>query len=240
MDTQRRTFVGQRLNVPLTYTNIIDWPVYCGYEQYCNTLNDYLQCCTEMTTFPVTKTQVQTYTSNVRNQFTTTITTTYYQSQAYNYSLRGCAGWTSCYDYSDSASCTGDCASSNLVCTDQGWPSCASLYMNTYINSDTTAAVVAQSWFCDTAAYGLEYGDWGYWPSVTSTYTTTLNQTTTSTPPTWTPSIVPFTQKQMSLPASGVTAPTPTATSGASTYELMTFMSVVSAMTLWMLVIYIT
>lgn len=192
-----------------------------------------------MSTFPVTNTQVQTYKSIMRDQSTTTITSTYYQTNAYNYSLWGCAGYATCYDYSATASCTGDCASSNVVCTDAGWPSCASLYMPTYINSDTTAAAIAQTWFCDTAAYSLEYGDWGYWPSVTSTYTTTFNQTTSSTPPTWTPHIVPFTQKQMSLPASGIMAPTPTATSAASTYDL-TCRSVAIAMVLAMLAIHIT
>ena len=240
------------------YTNTIDWPVYCGLKEVCNTLNEYLECCTAYSTWPVTSTEVQTLTSELRNQLTTTITSTYLNTNYYNYTLRGCGGWqvsssfaepenvadvfrSTCYDYSATASCTGDCTSNNVVCTDKEWPFCASLYMSKYINSDTTAAHYAQSWFCDTAAYGLSYDVGGYWPSVTVPYTSVYNETyASSTPPTWTPVIVPFTQQQMSMPASGVTAPTPTATSGASTYGLMRYLSVFNVIGLWMLVVYIT
>lgn len=226
-------------------------------KEVCNTLGEYLECCTGYSTWPVTNTQVQTLTSELRNQLTTTITSTYLNTNYYNYTLRGCGGWqvsssiaepenladvfrSTCYDYSATASCTGDCTSNNIVCTDKEWPSCASLYMPKYINSDTTAAPWAQSWFCDTAAYGLIYDVGAYWPSVTVPYTTVYNETYSSTSPTWTPVIVPFTQKQVSMPASGVTAPTPTATSGVSIYGPMRDLSVLNAIGLWILVIFIT
>ena len=219
------------------YTNEIDWPVYCNAKQYCNTLGDFLECCTSMTTISVTNTQVQTLKSKMRDQGTTTFFTTYYNTGYYNYTLFGCAGYTTCYDYSAKGSCTGDCASNNVVCTDQGWPSCVSLYMTTYSGSATKPVTLAQSWYCDTAAYGLEYDKVGNSPSVTTKYTTTFNQTTpSSAPPTWTPHPVPFTQKQMSMPASGVSAPTPTATSGAPKYGLLRYSSVIGTMILWMLV----
>ena len=232
--------------------------MYCGLNQVCNTLGEYLECCTGYTTRPFTSTNVQTLTSELRNQLTTTITTTYIDSHYYNYTYQGCGGWqvslpltkpdnvadvsrSTCYDYSATASCTGDCASNNVVCTDKQWPSCASLYQPTYISSDSTSAPYAQSWFCDTAAYGLTYGNGGYWPSVTVNYTTTYNDTyASSTPPTWTPVIVPFTQQQMSMPASGVTAPTPTATSRASTFGPMSYLLVFNTIGLWMLVTYMT
>lgn len=187
-------------------------------------MNPILECCTGYTQSSYTSisTSIVTFTSNDRNSYTTTITTTQsYTSSGYRYSLTGCAGWSTCVPYADRSSCTGDCASSNIVCTDEGWPFCATLFSTSFVS---TKEMYAQSWFCDTIAYSLEYDNAGFWPSYYSDYLSTYTYNADgSTAPTWTPTIVPFSQKQMSQPATGPTAPTPTPTSGASSHHTPSF-----------------
>ena len=172
-----------------------------------------------MTTWPITETELQTLTSNVRNSYTTTFISAYLNSDRYQYSLFGCMSFT-CYNSTAASSCTGSCTNTALVCTDPNWPFCASVYISTWYSdlttTETKSVAFATSFFCDTAAYGLTYGDWGYWPSVLSTYTTTVNYTTTSTIPTWTPTVVAYSLSQASRPASAPTIPGSTSTSGAS------------------------
>ena len=171
-----------------------------------------------MSTWPVTETQLQTVTSNVRNSYSTTFVSTYLNSYGYEYQMFGCMSYT-CYDSTAASSCTGSCTDTAWVCTDPNFPRCASVYMSTwYTPSTMTSGVytrVATSFFCDTAAYGLAYDAYGNWPSVLSTYTTTTNYTSTSTIPTWTPTVVPYSMSQLSRPASASTVPGPTSTSGA-------------------------
>jgi hypothetical protein len=153
----------------------------------------------------------QTITSNVRGQYNTTFTSTYHTTRSYNETwYTGCTGQYGCYDSTAASSCRGSCSSTALMCTDWWEPYCASLY----VSENFTRGGIA--YFCDTAAYGLEYGDLGQWPSWTSSYVTTLHQTYTgTTPPSWTAEPVPFTVTQNSRPASAATLPVATQTSGA-------------------------
>ena len=203
---------------------VTDWAVYCGTSQYCNTLGQFLECCTSMTTAPTTLLDIQTVTSTVRNSYTTTFMTTYSNTNEYHYQLFGCGGYSACHNSTTASSCTGACTSTALVCTYEDAPYCASVYMETYLSDQSTSGTsgIATSWFCDTAAYGLTYANWGNWPSRLSTYTTIYNETSTSAKPTWTPTVVPFSQTQASRPVSAATIPNPTSTSGASCHRQTT------------------
>ena len=211
--------------------------MYCGTSQYCNTLNQYLECCTSVTTFSVTGTEVYTETSTLRNGNPTVFTSTQLNSDQYRYSLFGCYSYT-CYNSTAASSCTGSCTNTALACTDPNWPFCASAYMTTWSSDQSMTSGgawvnVAKSFWCDTTAYGLEYDNGGNWPSVLSAFTSTVNYTETSTSLTWTPTVVPYSMSQASQPASAPTLPGPTSTSGASTSRQKMSWICLAASSLW-------
>ena len=162
-----------------------------------------------MFSYTSTETYFYTFTSTVRNSYVTTAVET--ESQGYyRYSLFNCGyAAPSCYDSTDASSCTGSCATAALICTDGNFPYCASLYGSTFQG-------IATSYFCDTTAYGLEYGSIAYWPSVTSTYTSTMTISWTPSSTgilTWTPTVVPYGRKQSSIASAQATLQAPADTS---------------------------
>jgi len=146
-------------------------------------------------------------TTTDRNTFTVTTVSTALDTQSDMVYYTNCtfAGPQTCFNYNQTASCTSSCLDTALVCSDPYGPSCASIFSiltaTTSVGSSLSLVYTQQaiSYFCDTAQYGLEYSDYGVWPSVPTVFVYT---TTTSTAPTFTPSIVPFSRTQASRPAS--------------------------------------
>ncbi|KIY01986.1 uncharacterized protein Z520_02124 [Fonsecaea multimorphosa CBS 102226] len=222
-------------------TGDIHWALYCDQGQYCFTNGAVLQCCSTTAESYWTSTAYYTATDTDRNTLTTTSVSTGLEPVSEAYGSNCTAMASTCYNYNATASCTGSCTSTALVCNDPYFPYCASIYSGGYSPSavgTSTAYLPEQyglSYFCDTAAYGLVYGNTGDWPSVTSTYLSTVNYAT-STAPTFTPNVVPYSRTQASRPASqailGPTSTTSTATSSRILAPAAEMLAVVSLLAL--------
>jgi hypothetical protein len=165
-----------------------------------------------------------TITETDRNVATITSVSTTLQTDWYSYYGSNCTvlGPQTCYNYNQTASCTGTCTETAIVCYDPYFPACASLFSAAEQSSSIGSSLsywispVAVSYYCDTQEYGLQWLRYGYWPSTTAVYTITT--TIGSDISTFTPTPVPFSRTQASRPASIAQEALlgPTATSGAN------------------------
>ncbi|KAK7893741.1 hypothetical protein LTR67_006442 [Exophiala xenobiotica] len=201
-------------------TSDVHAPVYCGEGLYCFTSASYLQCCSEASESLTTTAYSYTQVSTGREGGTTTeILTGTPETLTPAYGSDCAPQTTACYNYNDTSSCTGDCTAAALLCTDSYFPYCASLYApfsySTMVGSSVSIGTsqVGITYSCDTAAYGLEYGMIGYWPSIRSTVTLSLTSTESGSSATFTPTVVPYSKTQASRPASSAAISTSTATS---------------------------
>ncbi|OAL40638.1 hypothetical protein AYO20_00374 [Fonsecaea nubica] len=200
----------------------VHWALYCDVGQYCITDDLFLQCCSTTSETFWMSTGYYTDASTGRNTLTTTLISTLLITMSSTLGNNCTAGFKTCYDYNATASCSDGCTSTALVCNNPYFPYCASLYSGGVTPSSvgTTSTYLpfeyGVSYFCDTEAYGLQYGDYGYWPSVTSTYFSVAGAST-STTPTFTPNVVPYSRTQATRPASQATLLAPTSTVSSAT-----------------------
>lgn len=158
----------------------------------------------------------ETLTTTERNSYTSTYITTDYYTGYPLFHLFGCTYTSECYNSTNAISCTGSCTTAALLCTDQSFPYCASLYTIAPASTGYAIKKMGISYFCDTAAYGLQYGLIGNEPTTTSTYTTT---STNIAEPSSTPTVVPYSMTQASVPATAATPSAPAATSATATFR---------------------
>ncbi|KAJ9612886.1 hypothetical protein H2200_002827 [Cladophialophora chaetospira] len=189
-------------------TTDIHWPVACSVGEYCFHDGPNVECCSTTSTSPFVSTSLYTITSTDRNLATITSVSTTLDTGWYSVYGSNCtvAGPQTCYNYNQTASCTGSCTNTALLCTDPYFPACASLYSvfengtsigSSFVYSTTSFAF---TYYCDTDAYGLQYMNFGYSPSYETTYTFTVSATTSSTE-IFTPTPTPFSRTQPSRPA---------------------------------------
>jgi hypothetical protein len=185
-------------------TSDIHGALYCNANEYCNTSEQYLQCCSSTITSVSANTHVYTQTVTDRNSVTiTSVVTDQPNTQTYTIATN-ChpAASQACYNYNQTASCTGSCTNTALVCTDSYFPACAYIYSASYSTIDYSHSYTIKtyaagiSYLCDTASYSLTYGPAGYGPS---TYTTVIETSTISE--VFTPTPKPYSRTQASQPA---------------------------------------
>jgi hypothetical protein len=185
-------------------TSDLHGALYCNADEYCNTSGQYLACCSSTTTSISTGADVYTQVSTIRNSETITSIITRPPDTATYTGATDCyyAASQACYNYNQTASCTGSCTSTALVCTDSYFPACAYIYSPSYSTIDYTSSYTVKtyaagiSYLCDTASYALTYGPAGYGPS---TYTTLFE--TSTIPEVFTPTPKPYSRTQASQPA---------------------------------------
>lgn len=204
---------------------ISDWVVGCYESEFCFPDGANIACCQTTTEIPFISTILHTMTTTDRNVATVTSVSTELQTTWQHVSGSNCsvAGYQTCYNYNQTASCTDTCTNTGLVCSDPYFPACATLYsasengttIGSSVHYGTTTLGV--TYYCDTDAYALEWRAYGYSPSVETTYTYT--SAAPATGPTFTPTPVAFSRTQASRPATeaqeALMQPSTTSTSAA-------------------------
>jgi len=98
-----------------------DWPLYCDEGSYCVTSEPYLECCRTASVVSYTSVYTITWTETERNSVTmTSVSSESVEGYSINYS--NCSSRPACYNSTDASSCTGDCLSTAVVCTDRYFP----------------------------------------------------------------------------------------------------------------------
>ncbi|KIX07978.1 uncharacterized protein Z518_02632 [Rhinocladiella mackenziei CBS 650.93] len=228
-------------------TEDVHRPLYCSAGQYCSTQDSYLLCCATTTERISSDTYFYTITIQDRDADPTYSTSTAVQTLSLTVGADCTTASTTCYNYDNTDSCTDStCTASALMCTDQYFPSCASLYSMKYNYTILgTSSMISNSvqkglsYFCDTAAFGLSYTYFAYGAVITSTLTSTKStETDTDGGETFTPTPTPFSLTQASRPAaaSGATTSTaPTSTSTSAGNSLTLGKSSLSVLKVWCL-----
>ncbi|KIW13118.1 hypothetical protein PV08_08305 [Exophiala spinifera] len=206
-------------------TQDVHAPLYCDEGLFCFTDGRFLQCCSSTAASTTTTQWVYTLVSTGRDvggTSTTISTDSDLTPLTSTYGVSCGSQITTCYNYNDTASCTGSdsCTTGGaLLCTNTNFPFCASVYApSTYIETVSTGATasyvyktsqIGLSYRCDTTEYGLWYTNAGYFPSVTTTFPVSA----TSDGVDFTPSTVPYSRTQPSRQASSAGPATPTSAS---------------------------